>query len=87
MDWFIEYSIKGSYCRWGYGNPVTSSLQGKTSFTTTSIKRFIIRLNSGITNTDNFFDQSIFHHQKFENESAAHADSGDTKIYSVRAGK
>ena len=38
------------------------------------------RLNSGITNTDNFFDQSIFHHQKFENESVAHADSGDTRI-------
>ena len=38
------------------------------------------RLNSGITNTDNFFDQSIFHHQKIEYESVARADSGDTKI-------
>ena len=38
------------------------------------------RLNPEITKTDNFFGHSIFHHQKFEYESVARADSRDTKI-------
>ena len=41
----------------------------------------IDRLNSGITNMDNFFEKSIFNKPKIGNESVAHSDSGDIKIF------
>ena len=58
------------------GNP----LQILMKYSYLMAESWIARLNSGITNADNFFDQSIFHHQKFENESVADADSGHTEI-------
>ena len=44
------------------------------------------RLNSGITNMDNFYEKSIFGYPKFAYESIDNADSGDTKIFVWFAG-